>query len=476
MIKKGTLQPIDLEKRFKWWDKVVPIFTKGEYPDGRKVSTQGCLPYEVQYVRRSGRQGLRHEADQVGDRRPDRVQRGHAGHPAGQGRRRSRAGPSCSTRSSRARPRSYRCPSIGIMDAAMAIEARGDIKYGDKGDMTKAEIDKTIEILIKAKKDGQFRAFWKTFDESVNLMASGETVVQSMWSPAVTAVRSRGIPCYYAPLKEGYRAWASCLGLMSHLKGPKLDAGYEYLNWYMSGWQGAFIAKQGYYSSVLETVKKTMTADEWGYWYEGKPAKGEIKDPYGNLMEKAGRGARRRRVLDSHGQRRLLEHADGGERLPDQALERVPGGVMSQTAGGCERVPPVRISDSSASTSERLGHQALAHRGLLPAGCPAPAGAARVLRHSAADDRRASASSSYDGISSVPAFQFGNYADLFSLADHADAVPQDRLLRADRLGDHAGGRLHGRRISWSSTSAASCGRWRCSCCARCRSGPRTSSA
>ena len=32
----------------------------------------------------------------------------------------------------------------------MAIEARGDIN-GDKGDMTKAEIDKTIEILMKAK-------------------------------------------------------------------------------------------------------------------------------------------------------------------------------------------------------------------------------------------------------------------------------------------------------------------------------------
>ena len=38
-------------------------------------------------------------------------------------------------------------------------------------------------------------------------MASGEVVIQSMWSPAVTAVRSRGIPCYYVPLKEGYRAW-----------------------------------------------------------------------------------------------------------------------------------------------------------------------------------------------------------------------------------------------------------------------------
>ena len=31
-----------------------------------------------------------------------------------------------------------------------------------------------------------------------------------------------------------------------------------------------------------------MTADEWGYWYEGKPAQGEIKDPYGAVMEKAG--------------------------------------------------------------------------------------------------------------------------------------------------------------------------------------------
>ena len=31
-----------------------------------------------------------------------------------------------------------------------------------------------------------------------------------------------------------------------------------------------------------------MTEDEYGYWYEGKPAKSEIKDPYGNVMEKAG--------------------------------------------------------------------------------------------------------------------------------------------------------------------------------------------
>jgi putative spermidine/putrescine transport system substrate-binding protein len=174
------------------------------------------------------------------------------------------------------------------MDAAMAIESRGDITYGDKGNMTREEIDKTIEILIEAKKAGQFRAFWSTFDESVNLMASGEVVIQSMWSPAVTAVRSRNIPCYYAPLAEGYRAWASSMSPMKHLSGIKLDAAYDYINWYHSGWQGGFIAKQGYYSPVPETAKNFLTEDEWGYWYGGKAAKGDITDPYGNVMEKAG--------------------------------------------------------------------------------------------------------------------------------------------------------------------------------------------
>ena len=99
-------------------------------------------------------------------------------------------------------------PGIGIMDAAMVMESLGTMKYVDKGNMTRAEIDKTIAFLIEAKKSGQFRAFWKTFDESVNLMASGEVVIQSMWSPAVAAVRSKGIACTYQPLAEGYRAWA----------------------------------------------------------------------------------------------------------------------------------------------------------------------------------------------------------------------------------------------------------------------------
>ena len=91
---------------------------------------------------------------------------------------------------------------------AMVVEAMGEYKYPDKGNMTKKEIDLTMKIMTEAKKAGQFRAFWSDFNESVNLMASGEVVIQSMWSPAITAVRTKG-SLAYQPLKEGYRAWAA---------------------------------------------------------------------------------------------------------------------------------------------------------------------------------------------------------------------------------------------------------------------------
>jgi putative spermidine/putrescine transport system substrate-binding protein len=174
------------------------------------------------------------------------------------------------------------------MDAAMVVEATGQHKYADKGNMTKAEIDLTMKIMTEAKKAGQFRAFWKDFNESVNLMAAGETVIQSMWSPAVTKVRSMGIACTFQPLKEGYRAWGGGLGLASHLKGAQLDAAYEYINWYTSGWVGGYLNRQGYYSAAMDTAKEFMSADEWGYWIEGKPAKGDILSPEGKIMEKAG--------------------------------------------------------------------------------------------------------------------------------------------------------------------------------------------
>jgi putative spermidine/putrescine transport system substrate-binding protein len=174
------------------------------------------------------------------------------------------------------------------MDAAMVVEATGKYKYADKGNMTKEEIDLTMKVMTEAKKAGQFRAFWKDFNESVNLMASGETVIQSMWSPAVTKVRSMGIACTFQPLKEGYRSWASGFCVSKGVSGAKLEWAYEFVNWFLSGYAGAYLNRQGYYSAVLSTAKAHMEPYEWAYWMEGKAAEKDIKAPDGSLLEKAG--------------------------------------------------------------------------------------------------------------------------------------------------------------------------------------------
>jgi putative spermidine/putrescine transport system substrate-binding protein len=181
--------------------------------------------------------------------------------------------------------------SIGIMDMAMVVESMGEYTYPDKGNMTKDEIDMAIGIFTEAKNNGQFRAFWKSFDESVKLMAPGEVMIQSIWSPAITAVKSQGIPCDYQQLEEGYRSWGGGLGISAALSGMELDAAYEYINWYLSGWVGGFLMKQGDYSAVPETSKEFMTADERGFRFEGKAAAGDITSPFGDVLAGAG-GAR----------------------------------------------------------------------------------------------------------------------------------------------------------------------------------------
>ncbi len=282
----GNLQAMDTSK-IKLFDKISPVFTTGKLTP-ESVVAQGTAPSTVGFISEPGSKEFAKEvtgwmtliptiynADTLGIR-PDLIKRpieswAELLNPEFKGK-----------------ASILDISSIGIMDMAMVCEAMGEIKYADKGNMTTEEIDKTIGIFTEAKKAGQFRAFWKSFDESVNLMASGEVVIQSMWSPAITAVKSQGIPCVYQPLKEGYRSWGGGLGLSAKLEGIALDAAYEYINWYISGWVGGYLMRQGYYSAVPETSKEFMDANEWGYWYEGKAATADIVSPTGQKLAGAG--------------------------------------------------------------------------------------------------------------------------------------------------------------------------------------------
>ncbi|HET7868612.1 MAG TPA: PotD/PotF family extracellular solute-binding protein [Burkholderiaceae bacterium] len=286
IIPTGNLLGIDT-KRIKNADKITPLFTKGEVA-GKKVGDQGTAPKKVMYLESATAKTFAaaptqfmtliptvYNVDTLGIR-PDLIKR-----PI-------QSWTELLNPEFKGKAAILNIPSIGIMDAAMVVEAMGLYKYPDKGNMTKKEIDLTIKTLIEAKKAGQFRALWKDFNESVNLMASGEVVIQSMWSPAVTAVRTKGIACTFQPLKEGYRAWAAGFGVPKTVTGKKADGVYEFINWFLDGWAGAYLNRQGYYSAVLETAKAKMEPYEWAYWMEGKPAEKDIKSPNGDLLQKAG--------------------------------------------------------------------------------------------------------------------------------------------------------------------------------------------
>ena len=182
----------------------------------------------------------------------------------------------------------YNDPATGLMDLALGAQAAGLATFDNIGNMVREEIDTILSLLIEQKQAGQFRAFWNSFDESVNLMASGEVVVESMWSPAVTALRVRGVPVIYASPQEGYRGWHGGIMINGQAEGATLDAVYEYIDWWMNGWAGALVARQGYYFSIPENAKEHLSQAEWDYWYGGQPAAEDMLAPDGGVVAKQG--------------------------------------------------------------------------------------------------------------------------------------------------------------------------------------------
>src|SRR5438132_1180819 len=142
VIPSGNLLGMDA-RRIKYADKITPIFTKGELPGGRKIGDQGTAPKKVFYLEAQNGKTFAssptqwitliptvYNADTLGIR-PDLIKRPIASW-------KELLNPEFKGKAS-----ILNIPSIGIMDAAMVVEAMGEHKYGDKGNQTKAELDIT---------------------------------------------------------------------------------------------------------------------------------------------------------------------------------------------------------------------------------------------------------------------------------------------------------------------------------------------
>jgi len=183
-------------------------------------------------------------------------------------------------------------PSIGLFDLALSAQAKGLVKFNDIGNMSNLELDKLFKLLIDYKRSGHFSGFWTSVPESVRFMKSKRVHIESMFSPAVSSLNGQNVPVTFAAPKEGYRGWHGVMCLSSRTQGRLRDVAYEYMNWWLSGWPGAYIARQGYYISNPQRSKKYLSESEYNYWYGGKAASEDMRGTDGKISVPQGHSRR----------------------------------------------------------------------------------------------------------------------------------------------------------------------------------------
>lgn len=178
--------------------------------------------------------------------------------------------------------------AIGVIDAILALQASGEIRFEDPGNLTVHEIDVFIEKLLALRKRGHFKAWWTTESEAGALFQARRISVASMWWQGFVALRRRGIDIRMAVPREGYRGWYGGLALSSRMDHRKQDAAYDYLNWWLSGYAGAMMTRHNAYISNPEVSRDYLSSAEWAYWYEGSPAAEDLRCPLGRTIVRRG--------------------------------------------------------------------------------------------------------------------------------------------------------------------------------------------
>ncbi|AXR07600.1 ABC transporter substrate-binding protein [Salinimonas sediminis] len=179
-------------------------------------------------------------------------------------------------------------PTIGLFDLALAAQAKGFLDFADIGAITRPEMDELFSVLIELKQLQHFTGFWTSVPESVQFMRNQRATIESMFSPAAYTLNGENVPVQFAAPQEGYRGWHGVMCLSALTKGRVKDAAYDYMNWWLSGWPGAYIARQGYYISNPQRSAQYLSEAEWNYWYKGLPASEPLKGTDGNISVNRG--------------------------------------------------------------------------------------------------------------------------------------------------------------------------------------------
>ncbi|WP_340679222.1 extracellular solute-binding protein [Paraglaciecola sp.] len=272
----GSIQAID-KKRLIYWDEINSLTKTGKIAPDAKLGA-GDAPYKILHIQPDGSLGTTH-TDKISF-----LPYVHNVDSFGYNNQVIAKGTPYVTESwgwllnakYRGKVGIINDPTIGLFDLALAAQAENLVTFADIGALTKTDLDNLFKVLIDLKRQNHFSGFWNSVPESVDFMRTKRVVIESMFSPAVSTLNGLGMPVTFAAPKEGYRGWHGVMCLSSATQGKVMDAAYDYMNWWLSGWPGAFIARQGYYIANPQRSAKFLSPGEWNYWYEGLPAEKDL--------------------------------------------------------------------------------------------------------------------------------------------------------------------------------------------------------
>lgn len=278
-----SIQPIE-KKRITYWDEVNSLTKTGKVTSNAKIGA-GDAPHKIINVQADGTLGAQH-TDEISFlpyvHNVDSFGYNRRNLPTELNNAKESWGWLLDSRFS-GKVGIVNDPTIGLFDLALAAQAKGFITFNDIGNISRAEMDELFSLLIELKQLDHFSGFWTSVPESVRFMSTNRVYIESMFSPAVSALNGNNIPVTFAAPKEGYRGWHGVMCLSAATHGRVKDAAYDYMNWWLSGWPGAFIARQGYYISNPLRSKPFLSEAEWQYWYKGLAATEALKGPDGKI-------------------------------------------------------------------------------------------------------------------------------------------------------------------------------------------------
>lgn len=141
-----------------------------------------------------------------------------------------------------------------LLCCAIYVDYHKIVPINDISSLTASEAASVADYLIERKKAGQFRAFYGSLDEQVQLLASGEVLAETAWEPAAVTARSKGFDVDYAYTVEGYDKWSQNLMIPAQVKDRgATDKALALIDYFMGGAYAAEMSStQGYVTPQID--------------------------------------------------------------------------------------------------------------------------------------------------------------------------------------------------------------------------------